>query len=104
MVIDKSANRKNFVVNNNLSKAVNIEAEMARKEAIGFEEDLNKVEKNIDESKEIVNKINEKLKSLSPVKKSEAKKKVEAAGLPSNFKGINDVEILNKILDTVNSL
>jgi hypothetical protein len=105
VVIDKTANRKNFIVNNNLSKAINTEYEMAKKEAMKLDNDINGTEQNTGNGiQEIIKKIEDQLNSLSPVKKNEAKKKVGDSGLPTNYKQLKDVDVLNKILEAIGSI
>jgi hypothetical protein len=105
LVIDKTANRQNFVINNNLSKAINTEYEMAKKEALKKDDDVNEQQQQNDTNvQELITKIDEKLKSLSPVNKSEAKKKVASEGLPTNYKQSKNIDVLNKILNVINTI
>ena len=102
VVIDKTANKSKFVVKNDLTKAVNIEQDIYSKEILGhvgepsIEENTDESTTNIDElKKEIIAKRN----ALSPVDKKEIKEKLEAAGLPTVYKNVTDVAVLQKVLD-----
>lgn len=108
VVIDKTANRKNFVINNNLSKAVQKEYEMAKKETEKLLENDTTADTNAsqaeDERNKLLQEINNVLGNLPLVKKSEAKKKVTEAGLPTSFKQVKDINILNEVLNIVKSV
>lgn len=101
-VIDKTANRKQFVVKNDLTKAVDIEQDIYSKEILGkvgepsTEDDNNDGSTDIEAmKKEIIAKRN----ALSPIDKKAMKEKLEAAGLPTAYKNVTDVTILQKVLD-----
>ena len=101
-VIDKTANKKEFVVKNDLTKAVSVEQDIYSKEVMGKvgEPAADKVEPN--NSSDTLNKMKEEIKekigALSPVKKKEMKDKFAKEGLPTAFKNVTDEEILKKIL------
>lgn len=104
-VIDKTANRSDFVINNNLSKAINKEYEMAKKEVMGKEDESKNDEQNsINDAQELIKQIDEKLNSLSPVNKSQAKKKVTSEGLPTNYKKLTDIDKLKEILKVISEI
>lgn len=104
-VIDKTANRSDFVINNNLSKAINKEYEMAKKEVMGKEDESKNDEQNSNnDALELVKQIDEKLNSLSPVNKSQAKKKVTSEGLPTNYKKLTDIDKLKEILKVISEI
>ena len=103
-VIDKTANRKQFVVKNDLTKAVDIEQDIYSKEILGKvgqpakEESVEENSSGLDieaMKKEIIAKKN----ALSPVDKKEMGDKLKAAGLPTAFKNVTDVAVLQKVLD-----
>lgn len=101
-VIDKTANRKQFVVKNDLTKAVDIEQDIYSKEILGKVGEPSTEDDNNDNStdievmkKEIIAKRN----ALSPIDKKAMKEKLEAAGLPTAYKNVTDVTILQKVLD-----
>lgn len=107
-VIDKTANNKLFVVKNDLTKSVEVEQNLYAKEVLGKvgvpSEDI-KTESSGENSnstaeveaikKEIIAKRN----ALSPVDKKKMKEKLEAAGLPTAYKNVTDIELLQKVLD-----
>lgn len=104
-VIDKTADKKPFVVKNDLTKAVSVEQDIYSREILGkagdpvSDDDANtKTSDDGDSVEEMKKKIFEKKKSLSPVRKTELKEKLEAAGLPTAFKNVTDAEILRKVL------
>lgn len=114
-VIDKTANKKAFVVKNDLTSSVKIEQDLYAKEILGRvgepvtdEEYSNNNKKSNDSNvknpddlkKEIIARRN----ALSPVKKKEVKARLEESGLPTAYKNVNDVELLQKVIDVFDSL
>lgn len=108
-VIDKTANRRSFVIKNDLTKAVTIEQDIYAKEVMnGVDKQLtnesvessnDSIASNVASLKsEILAKKNE----LPPDKKNALKNALESAGLPIAFKNVSDVEILNKVLNVIN--
>lgn len=106
-VIDKNADKKEFVLKNDLDKAVETEQEMYEKEAMELHNSLKgnsssfnttgdeENATNIDALKaEIVAKRN----ALPPTEKKAMKEKLETAGLPTAYKNVTDVDILKKVL------
>lgn len=103
-VIDKTADKKAFVVKNDLTKAVDVEQHIYSKEILGKvgeparEETTEETTTGNDieaMKKEIITKRN----ALSPVDKKEMKEKLEAAGLPTAYKNVTDVAILQQVLN-----
>lgn len=105
LVIDKTADKKAFVVKNDLTKAVDVEQDIYSKEILGkVGEPDNSESENVSNGsggvdieaikKEIIVKRN----ALPPTEKKAMKEKLEAAGLPTAYKNVTDVEILNKVL------
>lgn len=106
-VIDKTADKKEFVVKNDLIKSVEVEQSLYAKEVLGkvgvpVEEvtssnstEPNNNSANIDSMKA---DIRAKINALPPVKKKEMKEKLESAGLPTAFKNVTDVTVLEKAL------
>lgn len=104
-VIDKTADKKAFVVKNDLTKAVDVEQDIYSKEILGKvgEPDNSETTSTSDNGnsadieaikKEIIAKRN----ALPPTEKKAMKEKLEAAGLPTAYKNVTDVAILNKVL------
>ena len=103
-VIDKTADKKAFVVKNDLTKAVDVEQDIYSKEILGKvgepanEEFVEENSSGVDIEaikKEIIAKKN----ALSPVDKKEMGDKLKAAGLPTAFKNVTDATVLQKVLD-----
>lgn len=106
-VIDKTANNKEFVVKNDLTKSVEVEQNLYAKEVLGKVgvpvDDYEQTETTNNSSgvdieamkKEIIAKKN----ALSPVDKKEMGDKLKAAGLPTVFKNVTDATVLQKVLD-----
>lgn len=103
-VIDKTADKKAFVVKNDLTKAVDVEQNIYSKEILGKvgepanEESAEDNNSGVDieaMKKEIIAKKN----ALSPVDKKEMGDKLKAAGLPTAFKNVTDATVLQKVLD-----
>lgn len=102
-IIKDTANEKEFVLKNDLSKAVNVEQDIYKKELLGNENlsttsDLSEEEKQKISANELRGKIMEIKKSLPAVKKGELKEELDKEGLPTVYKNVIDVDILNKVL------
>ena len=99
-VIDKTSTKKEFIVKNDLKHAVDVDQKIVAKEVLGEEVDNNS--SNNDNSADIdkmKKEIREKISSLQPSEKTEMKAKMKDAGLPTAFKNVMDVDILQKALD-----
>lgn len=103
-IIDRNAERKEFVLKNDLDKAVETEQEMYEKEAmelhrsLGVKPDTAGTEKCVEleaMKKEIIAKRN----ALAPMEKNAMKEKLEEAGLPTAYKNVTDAEILKKVIE-----
>ena len=103
-VIDKTADKKAFVVKNDLTKAVDVEQNIYSKEILGKvgepvnEESTEENSSGVDieaMKKEIIAKRN----ALPPLEKKAMKEKLEAEGLPTAYKNVTDVAVLQKVLD-----
>lgn len=103
--LDKTKDKQEWVLKNDLTKAIEVEQELYKKEVLGSvgiteEEDV-KEEFTSSESeiealkKEIIAKRN----ALPPTEKKAKKEELEAAGLPTSYKNVTDVEILKKVLN-----
>ena len=106
-VIDKTANNKLFVVKNDLTKSVEIEHELYKREilgSVGLPEDENESANTTpdDDLESIKKEIITKRNALSPIDKKAMKEKLEAAGLPTSYKNVTDKEILNQVLAMFN--
>lgn len=103
-VIDKTADKKVFVVKNDLTKAVDVEQNIYSKEILGKvgepvnEESAEENSSGVDieaMKKEIIAKRN----ALPPMEKKAMKEKLEAEGLPTAYKNVTDATVLQKVLD-----
>lgn len=106
-VIDKTSNNTAFVVKNNLSKSVAIEQNIYKKEALKIAGEDETTTDNESENNNELDDIKAKIKSLqgslNPVQKSEAKKKLIDAGLPTAFKTVTDIDILKQVVEILSS-
>ena len=102
--LDKTKDKQEWVLKNDLTKAIEVEQELYKKEvlgSVGITEEKDVKEESVlhdtdieDIKKEIITKRN----ALSPVDKKAMKEKLEKAGLPTAYKNVTDVDILNKVL------
>ena len=113
-VIDRTADKKEFTVKNDLTTSVQIDQNLYAKEILGnvgdpvSDDELKKIESEKvpsskspdDYKKEIVKRRN----ALSFVAKSAAKSKLLELNLPTSYKNVNDVEVLQKVLDVIASV
>ena len=105
-VIDKTAKNKSFVLKNDLTKAVDVEQDIYKKEILG--EVGNPAESNEDEDKpetadDIRKEINAIIKEMSAPKKAEMKAMLVKEGLPTNFKTVTDIEVLKQALKAISA-
>lgn len=106
-VIDKTAGNKEFVIKNDLTKAVEVEQELYAKEILNGVGD--KVEDNaatntsttVNDADALRTEITTFIKGLTPPQKTEMKKKLTDANLPTAFKTVTDINVLNKVLETI---
>lgn len=105
-VIDKTAKNKSFVLKNDLTKAVDVEQDIYKKEILG--EVGNPAESNEDEDKsetadDIRKEINAIIKEMSAPKKAEMKAMLVKEGLPTNFKTVTDIGVLKQALKAISA-
>lgn len=106
-VIDKTAGNKEFVIKNDLTKAVEVEQELYAKEILNGVGD--KVEDNaatntsttVNDADALRTEITTFIKGLTPPQKTDMKKKLTDANLPTAFKTVTDINVLNKVLETI---
>ena len=102
-VIDKTAKNKEYVIKNDLTKSVEVEQDIYKREilgAVGEPVEANETtETTQDSSDDIKAKITAIQKSLSPVEKTKAKAALTEKNLPIAIKSVTDVETLNKIYE-----
>ena len=101
VVIDKTAKNKEFVIKNDLTKSVEIEQNIYKSEILGTSETVN--DKATDDSTSEIESIREEIslaqKVLSPIGKTNAKKTLSDAGIPTAISKIEDIETLKKALE-----
>ena len=106
VVIDKTADKKEFVIKNDLTKAVDVEQDIYSKEVLGsvgapatkVTEDTTTTGNDADTLRDEITAF---IKGLTPPQKTEMKKKLTDANLPTAFKTVTDVAVLQKVLDTI---
>lgn len=105
VVIDKTANNKEFILGNDLDHATKIEEELYSKEvlakageAITDQPTTSSDQKTADQLRA---EINAHIKTLSTPNKAAMKNKLKEQDLPIAFKNIKDVEVLQKVLNTI---
>ena len=106
-VIDKTAKNKEYVIKNDLTKSVEVEQDIYKREILGAVgepvETTETTETTQDSSDDIKAKITAIQKSLSPVEKTKAKAALTEKNLPVAIKSITDTETLNKIYDVLSA-
>ena len=107
--LDKNKGKEDFILKNDLTKAVEVEQDLYAKEVLGkvgdpVTEDTTSSDTSTSTSptpddlrKEIVSIKN----SLSPVEKKSLKEKLEAKGLPTAYKNVNDISVLQEVIETM---
>lgn len=111
VVIDKSKNKRDFVIRNDLDNAIVTEQEMYAREVMGraskplTKEDL---EKELEGSaistkspKELIDEINALIKPLAVPERQAIRQTLKENGLPDAFTKLKDTEILTQILEVV---
>lgn len=111
-VIDKNANRKSFVLKNDLDKAVATELEMYEKDAMQVQDSDNTAvndattDKGGDEPKdeiaELKAEIRQKINALTPPEKQAMREKLKESKLPVAYKNVMDADVLQKVLEVLN--
>lgn len=106
-VIDKTVKNKEYVIKNDLTKSVEVEQDIYKREilgAVGEPVEANETtETTQDSSDDIKAKITAIQKSLSPVEKTKAKAALTEKNLPIAIKSVTDMETLNKIYEILSA-
>lgn len=106
-VIDKTAKNKEYVIKNDLTKSVEVEQDIYKREilgAVGEPVEANETtETTQDSSDDIKARITSIQKSLSPVEKTKAKAALTEKNLPIAIKSVTDTETLNKIYEILSA-
>lgn len=109
LVIDKNKGKMDFVIANNLNKAVDLETKAIEKENAKFDEEFNKSteEKQTGESlttiEDYVSKIKDVITKLNTTQKAEKQNKIAEAGLPKAYQKLTNIEDLKKYLSIVSA-
>lgn len=106
VVIDKTADKKEFVLKNDLTKAVDVEQDIYSKEVLGsvgapVEKISEDTTSTINEADSLREEITAYIKGLTPPQKTAMKKKLTDAKLPTAFKTVTDVAVLQQVLDAI---
>lgn len=107
-VIDKTAKNKEYVIKNDLTKSVEVEQDIYKREILGaVGEPVETSETNDESTSNTVDDIKEKIvaiqKSLNPMEKTKAKTALKENNLPLAIKSITDIEVLTKIYDVLST-
>ena len=106
-VIDKTAKNKEYVIKNDLTKSVEVEQDIYKREilgAVGEPVEANETTETTQDSfDDIKVKITAIQKSLSPVEKTKAKAALTEKNLPIAIKSVTDTETLNKIYEILSA-
>lgn len=109
-VIIKNKDKKEFILKNDLDKAVETEQKMYEEEAMKLHNEVigtkspTQEQNNSSSTKtatQLRDEIYSYLKPLTLKEKNAIKEKLAEAGLPTAFKSVKDVEILQTVLDTI---
>lgn len=109
-VIIKNKDKKEFILKNDLDKAVETEQKMYEEEAMKLHNEVigtksSTQEQNNSSSTKTATQLRDEiysyLKPLTLKEKNAIKEKLAEAGLPTAFKSVKDVEILQTVLDTI---
>lgn len=109
-VIDKTAGNKAYVIKNDLVKAVEIENNIYEREILGAAGDITdsnstaSAETSDNKISDLKAEISAIQKAMNPVQKSNAKKALTEAGLPTAIKSVTDMGILNKCLEVLSNI
>lgn len=109
-VIDKTAGNKAYVIKNDLVKAVEIENHIYEKEILGAagyitdSKSTASAETSDNKISDLKAEISAIQKAMNPVQKSNAKKALTEAGLPTAIKSVTDMGILNKCLEVLSNI
>ena len=110
VIIDRTKDKKEFSVKNDLTKAVDIEQDIYTKEVMGkVGEPVDSIDENSAENQttELLDKISAVMKSLNPVGKTKAKEALSAEDLPikpTEMKKITDIKTLERVLEVISKI
>lgn len=99
--IDKTKDKKDFVLKNDLDNAIEVEQKLYEKELLGKDAPTATTTAVTNDADALRDEITTFIKGLTPPQKTEMKKKLTDAKLPTAFKTVTDVEVLTKVLETI---
>lgn len=103
VVIDKNADKKEFILKNDLDKAIETEQKMYEDEAMQLHNSIinnknSETKMSTENCESLKKEILAKKNALPVNKKAELKNKLIANNLPTAFKNVTDIGILKKVL------
>lgn len=107
VAVERNADKKEFVLKNDLHKAVEIEQKMYEEEANELVSELSSSSTSNSNETEVKNlraKIIELRNSLPPAKKSSAKTVLQEKGLPIKYADVTDTVILKEVIEVISNL
>jgi hypothetical protein len=112
VIIDRTKDKKEFSVKNDLTKAVDIEQDIYTKEVMGkVGEPVDSIETNENSAEnqitELLDKISAVMKGLNPIGKTKAKEALLAEDLPvksTEMKKITDIKTLERVLEVISKI
>lgn len=112
VIIDRTKDKKEFSVKNDLTKAVDIEQDIYTKEVMGkVGEPVDNIETNENSAEnqitELLDKISAIMKGLNPIGKTKAKEALSAESLPvksTEMKKITDIKTLERVLEVISKI
>ena len=106
-IIDKSKDNQSFTIKNDLTKAVQTEQELMKKETLDSVGEAEEIKADTAKIDEIKDAINERMRHMFVADKNRAKQALIDAGLPSKpseIKAEQNIDILNKALEVIYSI
>ena len=100
-VVAKGKGSKDFVLKNDLDKAIEADQKIFEKQMLGPDTMTDTADNSVDEVAALKAEIKTSIDKLSPPEKKEMKNKLSAAGLPIAYTKENNVDTLAKILSIV---
>ena len=92
---------KEYVIKNDLTKSVEVEQNIYKREILGAVGEPAETEEDVKEDVSAIDDVKVKIaeiqKSLSPVDKNKAKAALTEKELPTAIKSVTDIDVLNKV-------
>ena len=101
-VVSSGRGKKDFVIKNDLDKAIEADQKIFEKQMLGSESAIDeKQNDSSNHSAELKAQIKAAIQKLSPVDKKAMQQKLTDAGLPTQYNKLTDVDTLQKILSLI---